>query len=226
MFAQMPPATRALLIILVAAFGAQQIWPDLMLAWFGLWPDVGPILVSRGPDGPLFAQFEPWQFLSHGFLHGGIAHLLLNGLALLMFGSLLEQVWGSRRFVLFFLLCVIGGGLAQWWWVGVPEGNQVSVTLGASGGVFGVLAAFALLFPRHKVMLLFPPIPMPAWLLVSLFAVVSTVLGVTGMAAGIAHFAHLGGMLTGLALYLAVARRWRPPYPRRPRIEDDPDATR
>ncbi len=212
MFAQIPPATRGLLIVIAVVFGAQQVWPGPMLAWFGLWPDVGPILVERTPQ-PLYAQFEVWQFLSHGFLHGGVAHLLLNGLALLMFGALLEQVWGGGRFLLFFLLSVIGGGLAQWWWIGEPQGLQVSVTLGASGGVFGVLAAFAVMFPRHRVMLLFPPVPMPAWLLVSLFAVVSTVLGVTGMAAGIAHFAHLGGMVTGLLIYLVAARHWRRPLP-------------
>lgn len=210
---KLPPATRGLLILIVLVFGLQQLWPAQMLAWFGLWPDVGPILVSRTPEGPLYAQFEAWQFLSHGFLHGGVAHLLLNGLALLMFGSVLEQVWGGLRYVLFFLVCVVAGGLVQWWWIGVPEGQQVSVTVGASGGLFGVLAAFAAMFPRHRVMLLFPPVPMPAWLLVTLFAVVSTVLGVTGVAQGIAHFAHLGGLLAGLLLYALTARHWRRPPP-------------
>lgn len=211
MFANLPPATRTLLIIIVVVFGLQQLWPEQMLAWFGLWPDVGPILVSRSAQGTVYAQFEFWQFLSHGFLHGGLAHLLLNGLALLMFGSVLEQIWGGTRFTVFFLLCVIGGGLAQWWWVGVPAGNQISVTLGASGGIFGVLAAFALIFPRHRVMLLFPPIPMPAWLVVSLFAIISTVLGVTGAVGGIAHFAHLGGMIAGVFIYIVAARHWRGP---------------
>lgn len=214
MFANLPPATRTLLIVIAIVFGLQQVWPETMLARFGLWPDVGPILIARTPQGAIYAQFELWQFLSHGFLHGGLMHLLLNGLALLMFGGVLERVWGSARFTVFFLLCVIGGGLAQWWWVGVPAGNGVSVTLGASGGIFGVLAAFALLFPRHRVLLLFPPIPMPAWLLVSLFAVISTALGVTGAVGGIAHFAHLGGMVTGLLVYFVAARRWRRPLDR------------
>lgn len=209
MFSNLPHATRLLLIVIVVMFGLQQIWPDEMLAWFGLWPDVGPILVGRAAGAPVYAEFAPWQFLTHGFLHGGLAHLFLNGLALLMFGAMIEQAWGGVRFTVFFLLCVIGGGLMQWWWVGVPQGNEVSVTLGASGGIFGVLVAFALLFPRHKVMLLFPPIPMPAWLLVSLFALVSTVLGVTGIAGGIAHFAHLGGMIAGLVIYVVTARNWR-----------------
>ena len=213
MLSSLPSATRNLLILIALVFVGQQIWPDRMLAWFGLWPDVGQILVDRGPP-PILAQFEWWQFLSHGFLHGGIAHLLLNGLALLMFGAPLERLWGGFRFTVFFVLCVIGGGIAQWWWVGVPTGNEVSVTLGASGGVFGVLVAYAMKFPRARVMLLFPPVPMPAWLLVVLFAIVSTVLGVTGAAAGIAHFAHLGGMIVGVLMYVLVARHWRPPEDR------------
>lgn len=210
MFPNLPMATRSLLILMAMVFVAQQVWPDRVLALFGLWPDVGPILVGRSAGVPILAEFHVWQFLTHGFLHGGVAHLLLNGLALLMFGAALERVWGAGRFLVFFLLCVIGGGLMQWWWIGIPQGNEVSVTLGASGGVFGVLAAFAMMFPRERLLLLFPPIPMPAWLLVSLFAIISTVLGLTGVAEGIAHFAHLGGMLAGLLLYLIVARHWRP----------------
>jgi membrane associated rhomboid family serine protease len=209
MFAQLPFATRGIAIVIVLAFVAQQVWPGQMLAWFGLWPDIGPILVERTPQGPILARFEPWQFLSHGFLHGGFAHLLLNGLALVMFGAVLERAWGALRFSLFFVLCVIGGGLAQWWWTAAPTGNEVTVTLGASGGLFGVLGAFAIMFPRHRLMLIFPPIPMPAWLLVSLFVIASTVMGITGMVGGIAHFAHLGGIATGVLLYVLFARRWR-----------------
>ncbi len=175
-----PIVTQALLVVMAVVFGMQQLWPEWMLAWFGLWPDVGPIRVGIADGVPVIAQFELWQFLSHGFLHGGLAHLFMNGLALYMFGSLLEQVWGGVRYLVFFLVCVIGGGLMQAWWIGTPTGNEVSVTLGASGGVFGILAAYAVLFPRHKVLLLIPPVPMPAWLLVTLFAVASTVLGVTG----------------------------------------------
>lgn len=213
-----PIVTQALLVFMLVVFGMQELWPERMLAWFGLWPDVGPIRVGIVDGAPVIAEFETWQFLSHGFLHGGLAHLLMNGLALYMFGSLLEQIWGGLRYLVFFLVCVIGGGLMQAWWVGTPSGNEVSVTLGASGGVFGILAAFAVLFPRHKVMLLIPPIPvpMPVWVLVLLFAVVSTVLGVTGLAVGIAHFAHLGGLITGLLMYLVVARSWWQPNRIRP----------
>ena len=211
MFSRLPPATRAIAAVIVLAFIAQQLWPAQMLAWFGLWPDVGTILVERTPSGPIVAEFRCWQFVSHGFLHGGFAHLFLNGLVLVMFGAVLERLWGSARFTLFFLACVVGGGLAQWWWTSAPVGNEVTVTLGASGGLFGVLGAFALMFPRQRLLLIFPPIPMPAWLLVSLFVVASTIMGVTGLVDGIAHFAHLGGIATGVVLYVLVARHWRRP---------------
>jgi len=208
-----PIVTQALLVVMAVVFGMQQLWPEWMLAWFGLWPDVGPILLARTPDGPVFARFELWQFLSHGFLHGGLAHLVLNGLALMMFGGALEQVWGGRRFVIFFLLCVIGGGLAQWWWTGVPEGQGVSVTLGASGGVFGVLLAFGMMYPHQRIMLIFPPIPMPAWLFVTLYGLAELWFGVTGTRSGVAHFAHLGGMLAGFVLI----QYWRGRLPFKPR---------
>ncbi|MBX3727405.1 MAG: rhomboid family intramembrane serine protease [Xanthomonadales bacterium] len=207
---QLPPATRYLLLAFAAVFVVQQLWPEPVLARFGLWPEVGPILVAHTEAGPVYARFGWWQFLSHGFLHGGIAHLLLNGVVLLGFGPALELRWGAARFALFFALCVIGGGLAQWLLTARPvPGQGVSVTLGASGGVFGVVTVFAMLHPRQRVLLLIPPVPMPAWLLVVLFAVASTVLGVTGWVPGIAHFAHLGGMVTGLVLWFVLARHWR-----------------
>lgn len=219
---QIPVATRLLLLSFAVVFALQQLWPDPMLARFGLWPDLGPILVARTSEGPVHASFHWWQFLSHGFLHGGIAHLLLNGVVLLGFGPALELRWGAARFALFFALCVIGGGLAQWLLTAAPApGEGVSVTLGASGGVFGVVTVFALLYPRQRVLLLIPPVPMPAWLLVVLFAVASTVLGVTGWVPGIAHFAHLGGMVAGLLLWFALARHWRRPPPP-PRWEIEP----
>lgn len=203
-----PVVTQVLIAFMGLVFALQELWPERMLAWFALWPDVGPIRVGSAHGVPVFAWFGLWQFLTHGFLHGSLAHLFVNGLALYMFGSLLEQVWGGLRYLVFFLVCVIGGGLLQFWWIGVPEGNEVSVTLGASGGLFGLLTAFAVLFPRHRVMLLLPPVPMPAWLLVTLFALASTVLGLTGLVPGIAHFAHLGGLVAGLLMYVLFARRW------------------
>lgn len=211
MLARIPAATRTLLLAFAAVFVLQQLMPLPMLRWFALWPDVGPILIAREQGQPLFAEFAAWQWLSYGFLHGNLTHLLLNGLALFMFGSLLEQHWGAARFAFFVLTCIVGAGITQWWVVSASAmagQGAVAPTLGASGGVFGVLLAYGVMFPRHRVMLLIPPIPMPAWLLVAVFAAAATVLGLTGAVPGIAHFAHLGGMATGLVMYITFGRHW------------------
>jgi membrane associated rhomboid family serine protease len=166
----------------------------------------------------------PWQLLSYGFLHdpGNFAHLIFNMLALLMFGAPLEYVWGNRRFLTYYLTCVAGAGLCQllvgsW---AVMQGGSAYPTIGASGGVFGLLLAYGMLFPNQRVMLLIPPIPMKARTLVFVYGAIELLLGFSGLQPGVAHFAHLGGMLFG---YLLI-RHWRgqPPFgrkgPRRPRI--------
>ena len=129
-----------------------------------------------------------------------------------MFGAPLEQTWGEKRFLLYYLVCVAGAGVCQLL-VGTLLENPATV-LGASGGVFGLLLAYGMLFPNQRVMLLFPPIPMKARTFVILFGVGELVLGMTGWQPGVAHFAHLGGMLFGWLLI----RYWRgqPPFKRRP----------
>jgi membrane associated rhomboid family serine protease len=149
-------------------------------------------------------QFAPWQLITYSFLHGNLMHLLFNMLALYMFGSDVERVFGSRRYTFYYFVCVITAALAQLLVSSV--GNWPAYpTIGASGGVFGLLLAFGLYFPRRMVMLIFPPIPMPAWLFVTLYGLLELFLGVTGTSEGVAHFAHLGGMLGG---YLVI-RSWR-----------------
>jgi membrane associated rhomboid family serine protease len=125
-------------------------------------------------------------------------------LALYMFGGQLEQVFGSRRFLVYYLGCVFSAALAQLAVSVLADGPPLP-TVGASGGVFGLLLAYGLLFPRRTLMLLFPPIPMPAWLFVTLYGLLELYLGVSGTQAGVAHFAHLGGMLGGWILI----RQWR-----------------
>jgi membrane associated rhomboid family serine protease len=120
-----------------------------------------------------------------------------------MFGAPLEQTWGEKRFLLYYLVCVAGAGVCQLL-VGTLLENPATV-LGASGGVFGLLLAYGMLFPNQRVMLLFPPIPMKARTFVILFGVGELVLGMTGWQPGVAHFAHLGGMLFGWLLI----RYWR-----------------
>ena len=161
---------------------------------------------------------ESKKLLTYGFLHGGLGHLFFNMLALFMFGAPLEQTWGEKRFLTYYLVCVIGAGLCQLLvtaWAG-----EYGPVLGASGGVFGLLLAYGMLFPNQRVMLLFPPIPMKARTFVIVFGLMELVLGFTGWQPGVAHFAHLGGMLFGWLLI----RYWRgqPPFgkpkPPRPRI--------
>jgi membrane associated rhomboid family serine protease len=190
MFGSLPPATRAILIVTVLVHVLQFVVPD-GLADFQLWP-LGP-------------NFRPWQVVTYAFLHSTetLAHLFFNMFALFMFGRELEQFWGTQRFVIFYLASVLGAAatqLATTWYT-----QAEYPTVGASGGVFGLLLAFALYFPRQRITLLFPPIPMPAWLFVTLYGVLELVLGVTGTQAGVAHFAHLGGMLGG---YLCILG-WR-----------------
>ncbi len=186
MLANLPPATRALLLANVAVFLLQQLIGPLLVQWFALWP-----------PGTLF---EPWQLVTYGFLHDGVLHILVNMFALFMFGTPLERYFGSVRFTSFYFVCVLAAGLTQLA-VSVFEQSRVP-TLGASGGIFGLLLAFAVYFPRQRIMLLFPPIPLPAWAFVSLYGLLELYQGVSGTEANVAHFAHLGGMLGGAAMIL------------------------
>jgi membrane associated rhomboid family serine protease len=123
--------------------------------------------------------------------------------ALYMFGGPIEQVFGTKRFVLYYFVCVISAALTQLVFSAITGG--IYPTVGASGGIFGILLAYGIYFPHTRLMLLFPPIPMKARVFVTLYAVIELVLGVTGTQEGVAHFAHLGGMLGGWLLL----RYWR-----------------
>ena len=204
MFHNLPPVTKVLLIINGAVFLAQLLLGSPLFAPFMLWPLGG---ASAGGLG-----FMPWQLLTYGFLHAHTAHLLVNMLALLMFGSQLEYTWGQRRFLTYFLVCVVGAGLCQLVVVSwsLASGGGAYPTVGASGGVFGLLLAFGMLFPHRRVMLLIPPIPMKARTLVIVYGSIELLMGITGTRSGVAHFAHLGGMLFG---WLLIQQwRGRPPF--------------
>jgi len=183
----MPPITQALLIANVAVFVLQNMGGgDQILLWFALWP---PGTLGLPP-------FEPWQVVTYGFLHGSLTHIAFNMLALYMFGSDIERLFGSRFFLNYYLVCVITAALchlAVTAWLGAPP----SPTVGASGGVFGLLLAFGWYFPQRRVMLIIPPIPMPARVFVLVYGIIELTLGVTGYGRGVAHFAHLGGMFGG-----------------------------
>jgi membrane associated rhomboid family serine protease len=197
MHSSMPPVTRTLLILNVAIFALQYVMGPFLLRWFALWPPAS----AQFPGAP---GFEVWQLLTYGFLHGGLTHLFFNMFALYMFGGEIERLFGARRFVTYYLVCVVGAAIAQLVVISNLDSRPVP-TVGASGGVFGLLLAFGMAFPQRRIMLLFPPIPMPAWLFVTLYGLLELYLGVTGSGQGIAHFAHLGGMVAGFILLL----RWR-----------------
>lgn len=196
----MPPVTQALLFANVAVFAATFLLKINLLP-FALWPLGDP---GRG------LPFLPWQLITYSFLHASVAHLLVNMLALVMFGSAIEQYLGSRRYLYYYAACVFSGALTHLF-VSALMGAPPVPTVGASGGVFGLLLAFGMFFPRRQVMLLFPPIPMEARVLVVLYGGIELLLGVTGRLPGVAHFAHLGGMLGGLLMILYLRRaRGRP----------------
>jgi membrane associated rhomboid family serine protease len=200
MFSSIPPVTRALLIANVAVFFAQSLADDSLIIWFALWPFGSP--AYTGPETP--AGFLPWQLVTYSFLHGNGLHLLVNMLGLFMFGSEVERVLGYQRYFTYYFVSVLAAALAQLVMSAMAAGPPYP-TVGASGGVFGLLLAYGMFFPRRMVMLIFPPIPMPARMFVFVYAAIELYLGVTGTQAGVAHFAHLGGMLGG---YLML-RRWR-----------------
>ncbi len=194
----MPPVTQFLVIANVVMFLLTQLAGPSIIGWFGLWP------LGSG-------MFMPWQIVTFAFLHAGLTHLVFNMFGLWMFGSELERVWGPRRLALFYGVSTLAAALAQ---LAVGLFSQsMAPTIGASGGLFGLLAGFALVFPRRTITPLIPPIPMPAWLFVTIYGVIELSLGVTGSAAGVAHFAHLGGLFGGWM----VIRYWRgqPPFGRR-----------
>lgn len=207
------PVTTALLILLAAGFALQMALADPWVVAFALWPlDAAGVIPS--PAGPLAVHFSPWQLVTYSFLHGGLLHLAVNALALFMFGPPIERLLGRGPFATYWFTCVVGAAVAQLltlrWTVG---GEALVPTIGASGGAFGVLLAFGLFFPRERILLLIPPIPMPAWLFVTLYAALELYLGVTRDGSGVAHFAHLGGMLAGFVLI----QYWRGRLPIRPR---------
>ncbi|WP_022836463.1 rhomboid family intramembrane serine protease [Salisaeta longa] len=203
-FAVFPPVIKNLLILNVLFFMAQFVAQQTLtesallahvLNQLPLYP-VG----SEGAFGVrLFGRgavpgFGVWQLVSYSFLHGGFGHLLFNMFALWMFGVQIENKWGSQRFATFYFVCVVGAALVHLLFVEAPV-----PTIGASGGVFGVLLAFGMMFPNRPIYLYFL-FPIKAkWLVIGLGAL-ELFSGISGTQAGVANFAHLGGMLFGFGL--------------------------
>ena len=236
----LPAGTQILLWTNVLVYLLDQQFRLNLAEHFALWP-IGMERLGL-PDAP---GFYPWQLFTYAFLHGSDAHIFFNMFGLAMFGGEVERVWGRNRFLTYYFTCVLAAGVTQLlyaWATG--SGNYV---VGASGGVFGVLLAYAMIFPRRRLLLLvlptaltflllfydpdlvmyvlppllavalfFPrspmmrlllPVAMPAWLMVTAYGLIELVMGVTGTMAGVAHFAHLGGMIGGWLLIRYGAAR-------------------
>ncbi len=185
-----PTVTKAFMLICVGAFCLfQYLLPPAWQHALELWP------LQSG-------LFQPWQVLSYAFLHGSEMHLFFNMLGLWMFGSELERVWGGRRYVQILLASTLSAAAVQLLFTLLI--GSLSPTVGASGAIFGLLLSFGMLFPDRIIVPLFPPIPMKAKYFVAIFGGLELLLGLGG-SSGVAHFAHLGGMLGAWALI----RYWR-----------------
>lgn len=185
---QFPDAIKHLLILNVIVFAIQNLLPQYNNAI------VGHYLFSP--------EFKPWQIITHMFAHADMTHIFFNMFNLWMFGRILANMWGTQRFLFFYFTCGLVAFVAHQGYLFYQLGpNPIdSVMLGASGAVYGVLVAFATLFPNTRLMLLFPPIPIKAKYLIFGFLALDLVFGFTGRSTGVAHFAHVGGAVAGFLL--------------------------
>lgn len=202
---QIPTVTKNLVAINILMFIATLINENFMVANFAMFYPASPF-------------FKPWQILTHMFMHGGFWHIFFNMYSLLMFGSILERSLGPKKYLIFYFVTGLGAVAlhtgVEWLQArvfianGIAQAYQqllVTPTLGASGAIYGVLIGFAMLYPQARLTLIFPPIPMTAKWLVIIFAAIELFSGINGIQDGVAHFAHLGGMLFGWLLI----RWWR-----------------
>ena len=209
----LPPVTKNLIIINVIVFLASLLNENFMIGTFALFY-------------PTSQYFHWWQVVTHMFMHGGFWHIFFNMYTLLIFGCVVERIIGSKKFLLFYFICGLGAvalhlGVEylqmQSYMQGAALGNATAIqnialikntpTVGASGAIYGVLMGYAMLFPESRMTLLFPPVTLSAKWMVAIFAAIELFTGVTGLSAGIAHFAHLGGMLIGWLMILSWRKR-------------------
>ena len=198
----LPPVILLLLVLNGLIFLVQQRFPYLLEFNFALWPLGGPFEYIEG--NPRFTtEFRFWQMVSYSFLHGSVLHLFSNLFALWMFGRHLENLWGSRRFLNYYVVCVLSAAIVQLV-VTTAEvhfgNNSPASTIGASGGVFGILLAFAMMYPQQRLILVVPPMVIKAKTFVILYGIFELFAGITGTFAKLAHFAHLGGMIGGYVI--------------------------
>ncbi|MBL8264153.1 MAG: rhomboid family intramembrane serine protease [Xanthomonadaceae bacterium] len=215
MLSRLPPATRALLIALIAVFVLQLLLPRVFFAPLRLWP----IAVDADPWSPI-TSFMPWQLLSYGFQHESLVHLVLNLICLAMFGAELEWTWGRRRFMVFYAVCMVFAGFfhALINTLVLSQTGEINTVVGASGAIFGLLVAYGMLFPDRRVSLLLLPVMMKARTLVLIFMAIQVVLAFSGLKTGESHFGHLAGGVAGCLMVLywrRPARRKDEPAPKK-----------
>ena len=210
-----PPATKSIIIINVLVFIMTLVDRDFMIRNFALFYPASPL-------------FKPWQVVSHMFMHGGFWHIFFNMYTLFIFGSVLERVWGTKKYLLFYFVTGLGAAAlhtgVQWievqhYMSQIAAGDPAAAqnigdlmripTVGASGAIYGLLLGYGMLYPDAVLALIFPPIALKAKWFVIIFAVIELLTGLTGTGGGVAHFAHLGGMLFGWLLILYWKRRNR-----------------
>ena len=206
--ANMPPVVKNLIMANVIVYIITMISGNFMYEHFSLFYFKSPF-------------FKPFQLVTHMFMHGGFAHILFNMYALFIFGSVLERVWGSQKFLFYYFVTGIGAALIH---LGVMAlqlrgyeaafnagdmlartGIQdilLTPTVGASGAIYGLLLAYGMLFPNNIMQLIFPPVALKAKWFVLIYGAIELMLGLSGRGGDIAHFAHLGGMIFGFFLIL------------------------
>jgi membrane associated rhomboid family serine protease len=219
-FSAVPPVIKNLMIVNGLVFLAQAVFDWLpagtmqaigpVMIWGALWP--AGAAEAAAALGQAVPAFYPWQLITTAFLHGSVLHIAFNMFGLFSIGPPVEEALGTRRFLAFYLVSVLGASLLQLaivsypFWTGTI--GPVFPTVGASGGLLGVVAAFGILYPKATLFIFPIPFPIQARWLVPGAALVSLYLGVTGRADGIAHFAHLGGMVAG-AIFVLIWRSQR-----------------
>ena len=187
----LPPAVKNLLIINIIVFIGTELIGDPMYQWFALFPIGSPF-------------FRWWQFVTHMFMHGNFMHIFFNMWSLIVFGPMLERLWGSKKFLIFYFVCGLGAALCHELVLLTQPLSNIP-TVGASGAIYGLLLGFGMLYPNYVLTLVFPPVSLKAKWFVAIFAGIELLTGVLGTHDGVAHFAHLGGMLIGWLLI----RWWR-----------------
>lgn len=205
----LPVAVKNIIIINALVYLATSLNGDFMYKYFALFYPTSPF-------------FHWWQPLTHMFMHGGFWHLFFNMYTLFIFGSVLERVWGTKKFLTFYFVTGLGAAAVhtgvEWiqmssWMTQVAENGSMAAqasihalkmtpTVGASGAIYGLLMGYAMLYPDSIMTLIFPPVSLKAKWFVLIFAAIELLTGISGAGTGIAHFAHLGGLIFGFLLIM------------------------